>query len=93
MKQLQILGPYFVVEPLLPGGTLLALVFWLSQKFVREGFDGVRQYAHAPRAATPISAVRAAGDRLGLCLKRCAVIIAWRDRIRQRCEHSRGALV
>ena len=92
MNTLRVLGPYFVVEPLLPGGTLVALIFWLSQKFLREGFYGVRQYAYAPQAGKPVSAVRSAREGLRLCLKRCAVIVAWRDRIRQRCEHSRGLL-
>ena len=40
----------FLVEALLPGATLFALLLWLSQRFVGEGFGRVRQYAFAPAA-------------------------------------------
>lgn len=42
------IAPWFVVEALLPGAALFALLLWLSQRFVREGFDQVRQHAFAP---------------------------------------------
>jgi len=44
-------APLFVA-PLFPGVTLLALLLWLSLRYVREGFRDVRQYAFAPIAAT-----------------------------------------
>lgn len=43
-------GPWFIVEQLLPGATLFAILFWLSQRFVSGGFADVRQYAFAPPA-------------------------------------------
>ena len=81
-------APYFLTEPLLPGGTIVALLLWLSQTFIRDGFAGVRQYVHAPRGAhTTIAADRIphAGVR-SLCLKSCAVVAGWRNRIVQWCE-------
>lgn len=42
------LAPWFVLETLLPGAALFALLLWLSQRFVREGFREMRQYALAP---------------------------------------------
>ncbi len=44
-RSLRELAPWFVVEALLPGTALFALLLWLSQRFVREGFGQVRQYA------------------------------------------------
>jgi hypothetical protein len=38
-------GPYVLIELLLPGGTLIALLLWLSRRFMRGGLDTVRQYA------------------------------------------------
>ena len=43
------LAPYYLVEPLLPGGTVLALLLWLLRAFVTDRFAGVRQYLHTPR--------------------------------------------
>jgi hypothetical protein len=40
--------PWFVVEALLPGAALFALLLWLSLRFVHEGFGRVRQHAFAP---------------------------------------------
>lgn len=42
------LAPWFAMEALLPGAALFALLLWLSQRFVREGFREMRQYAFAP---------------------------------------------
>ena len=84
------LAPYFLIEPLLPGATVVALLLWLSQVFIRDGFAGVRQYLHLPRGAN--SAVTA--DRVrqlevrSFCRKRCAVVAAWRKRVVQWCEVS-----
>ena len=33
---LRALGPYLMIELLLPGGTILALLLWLSQRFARK---------------------------------------------------------
>src|SRR5688500_2423222 len=84
------LAPYFLIEPLLPGGTVVALLLWLSQVFIRDGLAGVRQYLHLPRGAnTAVTAdrVRQVGVR-NLCRKSCAVVAAWRNRIVQWCEVS-----
>src|SRR5687767_6857934 len=53
------LAPYFLIEPLLPGATVVALLLWLSQVFIRDGFAGARQYLHLPRGAnTAVTADR-----------------------------------
>jgi hypothetical protein len=87
LPALRDLAPYFLVEPLLPGGTLVALLLWLSQMFVRDGFGGVRQYLHAPRTSTVIAAnrTRSAATRR-FCAKSCAVVAAWSGRIVQWCK-------
>jgi hypothetical protein len=36
-------GPYLLIELLLPGGTLLALLLWISQGITRGGLMGVTQ--------------------------------------------------
>ena len=41
---------WLVVDQVLPGVTLLALLLWLSYQYTREGFGDVRQYAFAPDA-------------------------------------------
>ena len=47
-RGLREVAPWFVVEALLPGATLFALLLWLSHRFVSEGFAQVRHYALAP---------------------------------------------
>ena len=47
-RSLRELAPWFFAEALLPGVALFALLLWLSQRFVLEGFSQVRQYAFAP---------------------------------------------
>ena len=42
------IAPWFVVDALLPGAALFALLLWLSLRFVRDGFGRVRQHAFAP---------------------------------------------
>ena len=51
-RSLQAVGPWLLVEALLPGATLFALLSWLSLRFARDGFGQIRQYAFAPVAAT-----------------------------------------
>ena len=34
------IGPYLLIELLLPGGTLLAFLLWFSQVIIRSGFPG-----------------------------------------------------
>lgn len=40
---LRTLGPYILIELLLPGGTLLAFLLWLSQRLKRVGFGDVQR--------------------------------------------------
>ena len=49
-QTLRRLGPYLLVELLLPGGTLFALLLWLSQGNVRAGFSGVQLPVTTPYA-------------------------------------------
>jgi hypothetical protein len=43
-------GPYLLIELLLPGGTLIALLLWLSQGMIRNAFPAAHQPV-APAAA------------------------------------------
>lgn len=57
------LGPYMLVELLLPGGTLLALLLWLSQELIRS------PRTRAPRRITAATvAERMVGPREPLAL-------------------------
>jgi hypothetical protein len=52
LPKLRALGPYLLVEMFLPGGTLVALLLWLSQRYRRAGVGAVQGVAtHA--AAVP----------------------------------------
>ena len=88
LSALRDFAPYFLVEPLLPGGTLVALLLWLSQRFVRDGFGDVRQYPKtpAPRTAVILGKTKPSRKRSRLCFSRCRVVTVWRDRVRQWCE-------
>jgi hypothetical protein len=72
---------WFVVEALLPGAALFALVVWLSQRFVREGFGQVRQHAFAPHvgkwsltASMPRRWWSCTCDRTGGCTCLAAIV-------------------
>jgi hypothetical protein len=52
-SRLRALGPYVALELLLPGGTLIALLLWLSQRFDVAGFGPVHAYVAARRLANP----------------------------------------
>ena len=81
------LVPYYLIQALLPGATLVALLLWLTAKFLRVGFDDVRQYANTPpRAPKHVSAARRRGVALGLCLRQCTVVQFWRGRFKQWCD-------
>jgi len=53
-------GPYVLMELLLPGGTILALLLWISQGITRGGLLGVQHPVASPtsveRTVTPGSA-------------------------------------
>jgi hypothetical protein len=50
------IGPYLLVEVLLPGGTLIALLLWLSQHAKLQPRDGLWPL---PRRSAPATLVRA----------------------------------
>jgi hypothetical protein len=43
MPNIRGFGPYLLIELLLPGGTLIALLLWISQGMTRSGLLGVHQ--------------------------------------------------
>jgi hypothetical protein len=43
MPAIRDLGPYLLVELLLPGGTLIALLLWLTRRYLSHGFGNVRE--------------------------------------------------
>ena len=48
------LGPYVLMELLLPGGTLLAILFWLCQGGARTGLWAMPQPVVAPVAVEQV---------------------------------------
>ena len=50
MLRVRSLGPYVLIELLLPGGTLLALLLWLSQGMARTGLIAIDQPVMSPSA-------------------------------------------
>jgi hypothetical protein len=64
MKQLlqgaRSLSPYLLVELLLPGGTVIALLLWLFQRWRKEASDG--QGPSAIRTAAPVAAQLCRGN-------------------------------
>ena len=67
VPRLRSLGPYVLMELLLPGGTLLALLLWISQGLARGGLVSVQLPVAAPSAvecvvmpATSVSTVAGA---------------------------------
>ena len=53
LPKLRALGPYLVIEMLLPGGTLLALLLWLSQRIRRTGTGAMQRIAWGQTAVRP----------------------------------------
>jgi hypothetical protein len=45
-----VVATWLLVDQVLPGATLFALLLWLSQHYLRDGFGDVRQYAFAANA-------------------------------------------
>lgn len=91
VKTLRNFGPYFLVELLLPGGTLVALLLWLSRRFVRDGLRGTRQHQFPPMTAKPVVIAKPEPGHKDLCM--CAAhTVAWTGplhRFRQWCESTR----
>src|SRR4051812_23883007 len=81
-------GPYVLIELLLPGGTLIALLVYLSRRFVRGGLSNVQQVA-ARRAvdATPVmTKPRPGKTRVCLCPGHTTVVRHASGTFEQRCE-------
>ncbi len=55
------LGPYLLLELLLPGGTLLALLLWLSQRLKSGGIGAGRELLRQSLHRTAIAAKPHAG--------------------------------
>ena len=80
LRRLSVLSPYFVIEPLVPGATLVALLLWLSHQFVHDRLDGVRQHLFQPRGIKAVIAAASPTLRKRLCP-------ALRQRVVRACEH------
>ncbi len=52
-SRLRAMGPYLVLELILPGGTLIALLLWLSQRFGSTGFGSMHAYVSARLLGRP----------------------------------------
>lgn len=79
-------APWFVVEALLPGATLFALLLWLSHRFMREGFGAVRQYGYAPVARMASSTPSAHRGWWSCTCAECACAGAMARGLRRCCE-------
>ena len=54
LTALKAVGPYLLVELLLPGGTLVAFILWLSQRFTRGGrIGGMHRYFSREKSQRP----------------------------------------
>lgn len=60
-------GPYVLIEVLLPGGTLLAVLLWLLQRFKRGRFGSMRRYFFRQVAALPVAAAKPFPHSVGIC--------------------------
>ncbi|MGH8663636.1 MAG: hypothetical protein ACREUX_05165 [Burkholderiales bacterium] len=56
LSGLRAYGPYVLMEMLLPGGTLLALLLWLSQRLGYMGSGSVYRYLLAQRYRAAVAA-------------------------------------
>jgi hypothetical protein len=68
-------GPYLLMEMLLPGGTLLALLLWLSQRLGYMGPGSVYRYLLAQRYRAAVAAKPHALKR-ELCVRPAELRIA-----------------
>ena len=60
-KALRNAGPYVLVELLLPGGTLLALLMWVSSGLGRGQFAESHSIAHSPAEIERVVTVKGDG--------------------------------
>jgi len=62
-------GPYLLVELLLPGGSLIALLMWLFRRHPKRGNHNVQNSEKLSSRAAP---ALGADDAAGLCTGACA---------------------
>ena len=67
LRRLRGFAPYVLVEVLLPGGTLLALLLWLSQRFNGTGFGRMHQYLSAQMPYKAVVAAKPHAHNTPLC--------------------------
>ena len=67
LRRLRAFAPYVLVEVLLPGGTLLALLLWLSQRFNGTGFGRMHQYLSAQVSYKAVIAAKPHAHNKPLC--------------------------
>ena len=58
LSRLRAIGPYLALELFLPGGTLIALLLWLSQRFGRARFGSMHAYVSARLNGQPAISAR-----------------------------------
>ena len=92
LNALRNFGPYFLVELLLPGGTLVALLLWLSRRFIRDGLRGIRQHQFARITAKPVIIAKPQPGQKDLCMcpAHTVVLNGALQRFRQWCDSTRG---
>lgn len=83
-------GAYLLIEILLPGAALAALLLWMLRSYFRDGFASVRQYLHLPRISKPAIFANAQPQirKLCRCLRQIVSLSASPGGFRQRCEPS-----
>ncbi len=80
------LAPWLLVEALLHGAALVALLAWLTYRYLTDGFGGIRQHALTPasgRASVAAAAPRKWWDCR--CGDRCECLAAFARGLRRGC--------
>ena len=78
-------GPYLLIELLLPGGTLVALLLYLSRRFLRGGLSAGQYAARRVAEPVPVKAKPVTG-RADLCLCAGHVAVLGSQGPQARCE-------
>ena len=93
-RSLGAFGLSIFVEILLPGGARAALLLWLLQRYLRDGFASVRQHLHAPHIVKPAIFANAQPrlKKICRCLQRIAYIGGGPAGFRHRCGLSASTL-
>ena len=56
LSALRSVGPYLLIELLLPGGTLVAFLLWLAQRINRGGLGGMQRFSLRQKSRPAIEA-------------------------------------